>query len=300
MLTFVFLILALLVLGGLVVTVMQNAPRWTTGLAGFLFLVMIAGAMGNTSVDAGSVGIQKRFGRVVGQLDPGLHFIRPIGDSVDSFPVQSRIVKPNEDASSADLQVVHFEVTFRYHIDPNHAAYVFVQDNGDPESKVITPAILEAIKATTSLYNVQELISERQAVRDKIASLVAASLNGTYVIPESVAITDFKFSQEYENAIEQKQVAEQTAEKEKNVLQQKRVQADQKKVDADGDAQATMIRAGAQAKAQEMLRQSLTPELLQQQTLDLLRSKWNGQFPDTYIGGGGLNPANILLAPRKN
>jgi regulator of protease activity HflC (stomatin/prohibitin superfamily) len=40
-------------------------------------------------------------------------------------------------------------------------------------------------------------------------------------------------------------------------------------------AQAEINRAKGQAEAQRLMRQTLTPELLQKQAIE----KWNGQFP---------------------
>jgi prohibitin 2 len=262
------------------------------------------------AVDAGNRGILKHFGRVVGNLEPGVHFCAPIGTTVTEFPVQSRIIQPNEEAASKDLQIVYFQVTFRYHIDPVFADYVFVQDNADPESRIISPAILEAVKSVTSQYEVQDLVGKRPQVRDGVEAFVTKSLQGTHIIAESTAITDFKFSKDYEAAIEAKQVAQQKAEQAVNDLQRIKVEAQQaqatavgtaeaKVANANGEAESVLIVAKAKAEAQRLQKESITPELIQIRTLELLKDKWDGQFPTTFLGNGGngLNPANILIQP---
>src|SRR5258708_19780102 len=60
--------------------------------------------LGQYSVDAGSVGVVKRFGNPIGTLQPGLHFVRPIGDTVTEVPFQTPILKTAEPASSKALQ----------------------------------------------------------------------------------------------------------------------------------------------------------------------------------------------------
>jgi prohibitin 2 len=265
--------------------------------------------LSNVQVDAGNRGILKHFGHVVGNLEPGLHFVRPIGSTVVEYPVQSRIVQPNEEAASKDLQIVYFQITFRYHIDPDFADYVYVQDNGDPESRIIGPAILEAVKSVTSQYDVQELVSKRPLVRDGIEAFVTTSLKGSHVIPEATAVTDFKFSKDYEAAIESKQVAQQKAEQATNDLQRIKVEAQQaqaeavglaeaKVANANGEAQSVLIVAKAKAEAQRLQKESITPELIQIRTLELLKDKWDGAFPETFFGSGGVNPANILISPQ--
>src|SRR5579863_7383007 len=162
------------------------------GIGVALFFLSLA--LSFTTIDAGSVGIVKKFGEPVRQLQPGAHFVLPYAETVTPVAVQTRIVKPSEEASSQDLQMVNFEVTFAYHVDPQHATEILTQLNDDAEARVITPAILEAIKSVTAQYNVQELVSKRPEVRDKIEAFVKTRLTPYHIVAETVSITNFKFS----------------------------------------------------------------------------------------------------------
>jgi regulator of protease activity HflC (stomatin/prohibitin superfamily) len=275
-------------------------------------LILFSLFLGFVTVDAGSVGVVKRFGSPIGVLQPGAHFVRPIGDTVTEVPVQTRIVKTSEPASSKDLQIVNTEVTLGYHVDSQHAMDILVQLNNDAESRVIVPAILESIKAETAGYDVQELVTQRAKVRDGIEARVKARLLPYFIIAESTSITNFAFSQQYEASIEAKQVAEQNAEKAKNDLNRIRVEADQAAAEAKGkadaaiasatgEAQSTLIVAKAKAEAQRLQRENITPELLQLRTIELMHDKWDGVFPTTYLGSGsGSNPASLLIQPPAN
>lgn len=266
--------------------------------------------LGQYSVDAGSVGVVKRFGNPIGTLQPGLHFVRPIGDTVTEVPVQTRVVKVSEPASSKDLQIVNTEVTLGYHVDKDHAQDILVQLNNDAENRVITPAILESIKAEEAQYDVRELVTERAKVRDGIEARVKARLAPYFIIAESTSITNFAFSPQYEASIEAKQVAEQNAEKAKNDLVRIKVEAEQAAATAEGEArskvanakgegESQLIVARAKAEAQKLQRDNITPELLQLRTIELLHDKWDGTFPSTYLGanGGGVNPTTLLIQP---
>jgi regulator of protease activity HflC (stomatin/prohibitin superfamily) len=133
------------------------------GLApAFVFLALY---MGMYQVDAGSVGVVKRFGDPIKMLQPGIHFVRPIGDTVTEVAVQRRVFKVSEPAVSSDLQLVNIEVSLGYHIDPAFADYALVKLNNDAEERVIRLAALEAIKARTALFEVQGLIQKREFVR---------------------------------------------------------------------------------------------------------------------------------------
>jgi prohibitin 2 len=183
------------------------------------------------------------------------------------------------------LQVVHTEVTLAYHIDPNYATYVLVSLNEDAENRVIIPAILEAIKATTAQYDAQDLISRRPVVRDAIEAFVKARLEPYHVIAETTSITDFHFSNDYENAIEAKVTASQLAEKAQNDLARIKIEADQKVAAAEGEA-----------KALEAQKSQITPELIQLRTIEMLRDKWDGRMPTVVSGNGGVPMLDLLRA----
>ena len=203
--------------------------------------------------------------------------------------VQTRIVKPSEEASSRDLQMVNFEVTFAYHVDSQHATEILTQLNDDAEARVITPAILEAIKSVTAQYDVQDLVSKRPEVRDKIETFVKSRLVPYHIVAETVSITNFKFSDQYEQSIEAKVTAQQNAEKAVNDLERIKTEADQKVAAAEGEAKALAAQKG-----------QITPELLQLRTIEMLKEKWNGQMPTTIIGQGGAFPMlDVLKAAQK-
>lgn len=197
---------------------------------------------------------------------------------MDQVSTKTLVVKPSEDASSLDLQQVHTEVTLAYHFDPDNIAYIYSKlIDSTPnavETKVVNPAIYEAIKATTSKYKVQELVEKRSQVRDDIEQMVKERIAPYHIIAENVSITDFRFSSEFEKSIEAKQVAQQDAEKASNDLAHIKVEAEQKVAAAQGEAAAL--------KAQK---EQITPELLQLRMIEMMREKWDGALPVNYYGG---------------
>lgn len=305
MVTLLFLLFLVSLLGGLGASAFQSIkasdehitvkpmPFLIGLIPTVLFLSLYLGAY---SVDAGNIGVVKRFGNPIAMLKPGLHFVRPIGDTVTEVAVQRRVVKVSEAASSSDLQIVNIEVTLGYHIDPAYADFALVQLNNDAEERVIRPANLEAIKARTAQFEVQGLVKQRELVRAGIENDVRGRLALQHVILEDMSITNFSFSQDYEHAIEQKQVAEQSAEKAKNILEQTKIEAEQvaakakgeadaRRAQAEGEAAAILVEAQAKAKAQELQRQSLTPELLELRRIEMWNQKWDGSVPQ-YVGAG--------------
>lgn len=240
-----------------------------------------------TTIDAGSVGVVKKFGQPVRQLNPGAHFVIPYAETVTNVAVQTRTVTPEEIASSADLQVVKTKVTLAYHIDPVYATNILVELNDDAEVRIINPSIIEAVKATTAKYNASELITQRATVRDGIEAMIAQRLSGYHLIADQVSITDFNFSEDYNKAIEAKVTAQQNAEKALNDLQRIKTEAQQQIEQAKGEAEAL--------KSQK---EQITPELLQLRTIEMLKEKWDGRLPQ-YTGGGTIPFLDVLKATGK-
>lgn len=305
MVTLLFLLSLLSLLAGIAVSVVQSVkasdehvvikfvPALLSLVPTLLFFSLYLGAY---SVDAGSMGVVKRFGNPVALLKPGLHFVRPIGDTVTEVAVQRRVIKVSEPASSSDLQIVNIEVTTGYHIDPAYADFALVQLNNDAEERVIRPACLEAIKARTAQFEVQGLVKQRELVRAGIETDVRDRVAKNHIVLEDMSITNFSFSNAYEQAIEQKQVAEQNAEKAKNTLEQAKIEAetvaatakgaaDARRAQAEGEASAILVEAQAKAKAQELQRQSLTPELLELRRIEMWDKNWKGDVPQVVTGG---------------
>jgi regulator of protease activity HflC (stomatin/prohibitin superfamily) len=120
------------------------------------------------------------------------------------------------------------------------------------------------------------------------------------VIVTGVNITNFSYSDEYDQAIENKQVAQQNAQAEQYKLQQVQVSAQQQVAQAQaqaeaavdiakGQAQATVLQAQADAEAYTLKQKALTPLLVQQALVD----KWNGVMP---IYSSTVVPTNLLPA----
>jgi prohibitin 2 len=80
-----------------------------------------------------------------------------------------------------------------------------------------------------------------------------------------VSITDFNFSKEYNHAIEAKVTAQQNALKAENDLTRIKIEAEQK-----------VAQAQAEAKALEVHKQQITPELLQLRTIEMMQQHWDG------------------------
>jgi prohibitin 2 len=245
-----------------------------------------------TAVDAGYRGVVLRFGAVTGRtLDPGPHLIVPFIETVKAISVQVQVEKLDSQAASHDLQVVHTQVTLAYYQDPCCVSDIWAKLNDDALDRVVIPAIQEAIKAQTAQFDAEQLVAQRTTVRNGIEQYVRDRLIAHHIDVDAVSITDFNFSEDYNRAIEAKVTAQQNALKAQNDLTRIKIEAEQK-----------VTQAQAEAKALEVQKQQITPELLQLRTIEMMQQHWDGHLPGVYMAGqsGALPMIDVLKAVGKS
>jgi regulator of protease activity HflC (stomatin/prohibitin superfamily) len=154
----------------------------------------------------------------------------------------------------------------------------------DYEGRVVTPNIEESIKATTALFQAEELVTKRAEVKTRFEQILTERLTPYNIEVLSVSITDFQFSEEFARAIEAKVTQEQKALEAQNKLVQIEYEAQQQVIQAEAAANATVMTATAEAEAIRIINEQLTDLYLQKAALD----QWNGELP--YFYGGDVLP----------
>lgn len=229
------------------------------------------------TIGPGNRGVLMTFGAVhSGVLTPGLHFKLPFIQSVKQMDVQIQKSQTAESAASLDLQNVTTDVAVNWSIEPTDAGWVYQHLGNESElaNKVIAPVVSNALKAVAARYNAEQLIEKRDVVARDVQQQIVTALAQYRVQVQGVNITNFKFSQAYTQAIEQKQVAQQRALQATYDLQRAKIEAQQEVAKAQG-----------QAQAQKLLQVTLTPEIIQLKAVE----KWNGVLPQV-VGGKGVLP----------
>ena len=87
-------------------------------------------------------------------------------------------------------------------------------------SEKLIPAISkEVAKAVIAKYSAQNLLSDREEVSKNIKQVLKERLLEFNIIVEEVAITAVSFSREFEKSVEEKQIAQQNAERMKYAVE---------------------------------------------------------------------------------
>ena len=265
-----------------------------------LLILIIVAIQSFTVIDAGYVGVVKRLGAVQpSYLSEGFHFKSPFIDSVEDFDIRLSKVETSAGASSKDLQVVETQIAVQYSMTPELMPLTLqkVGTRSVVERTLISPSIMESVKAITALYTAEQLITKRDEVKSKIQgqinsfldeTLSEKELNGLLIIA-NVAITDFDFSAEFNRAIEEKVRAEQDALKAKNEKLRRVTQAEAAAAERTlaADAAAYEIEVESRARADAIKREAEALAGNPQLTQLRIAEKWNGQLP-RFSGGDSI------------
>lgn len=251
--------------------------------------------LGVYRVDAGHVGIVKRFGNVIEVVDPGLHYKIPYADTVEVMEVRERAFTMDLDAASQDPLELPIKVTVNWLVKRAQVKDLYVQFGSldQFEKRIILPRLNDSVKGITSRYTVNDLLRKRTEYRDLSKRAFEERM------PDDVQITGFSivnigFPPEYTKAIRDKQVAREQAETEKFVLERQRLtstqitqsaesQRDADKARADGRAYEIKVQGEAQAEAIRIMGAALAqnPLVVEYKKVE----RWNGTFPSTFMGG---------------
>jgi len=243
------------------VTNTSNVTRKQVGIVLLIIVAVIALLTSIRQVGTGQLAVVTRFGKVTNrELAEGIHLVTPFGiDQVSRYDVKVQKDESEVSAASKDLQDVTGTVALNYRIDASRVSQIHQEIGPKFALKLIEPALQETFKATSAKYSASELITNRSEVKSEALKGVKERLEKFGIVVDDLSIVNFKFSTAFAKAIEEKQVAQQNAERSRFNLEA----------------------AEIDAKAQQAQALTLSPLYLQKQAIE----KWNGTMPQ-YLGNG--------------
>lgn len=243
-----------------------------------IILVIIANCF--TVVPGGSTGVVVTLGKISDTvLQEGLHFKVPFVQQINKISNKIQVVEVDAAAVSKDLQTVSSTIAVNFRIGYESSANVFKNIGAHYDQVVLLPAVQESMKSVSAKYTAEELITKRAQVGQEIKEALENKVGSYGIVIENFNIVNFDFTDEFNKAIEAKQVAEQNLIKTKTEQEQAIVVAEanakQQIIAAQAEAEAIAAKAKAQAEANNLISQSLNPNLIEYEKVN----KWDGQLP---------------------
>ena len=237
------------------------------GLAVVGVLVVVGAAA--VVINPGEVGVQHAFGSVTGQpLLAGIHVVPPWA-SVERYSAreeqwpQAGAQVEEIEALSSEQMGMHIEVSIRWQIDPQQAPRIYTEiGNEDQIRGAVLNAIRKGVRDGMVQYSIND-ISKRTLIAQTMENLVDSALvttprggHGQFRIATVTAffLRDLQPPAAVVQAINQKIAQEQQVETERHRVEVARLQAEQ----------------------QRLRNQTLTPEALTMQYLEILRDMKGG------------------------
>ncbi len=153
----------------------------------------------------------------------------------------NRIQVPDDSltALTADGLPVTLDLTIRYHIDPDNVWRLHREIGPNFIDTVVRPQSRSIARMAFAGFPVVEVYSgKRQMIVEQIQAALRPKFQQNFLILDEVLLRDIRFSNEFQAAIEEKQVAQQTSEQMVYELQRADSEKQQKILQAQGESES--------------------------------------------------------------
>jgi len=264
---------------------------------GLVALVVVPSSL--TYINPGHVGIVIH--RVGGGVDdkplgPGLHFRNPALTAIEEYPTYmqtlllSRVSQEgsrfNEEinVNSMEGQPLSMDVSMSFELEADkvpHLYQTFRTDINTIQHGYVKQSIRQGLQEIVGSEEFASIIGPKKAETVTLTqNLLAQRLSQYGILVKQFTINELRAPDAVIQAINAKNVMQQQALTAQNELQKKRFEALGDSIKAFGRGNAIMAEAEAQAKANSLLSQSLTANLVQYEMM----KRWDGKLPQVSSG----------------
>ncbi|MEO8875724.1 MAG: prohibitin family protein [Polyangiaceae bacterium] len=282
-----------------------------------IVVVSIVGCATAQRIDAGHVGIRvKLAGSDRGIQDmpvvTGWVFYNPLTEQIIIFPTsvqnivwtagahEGRAVDESITFSSSEGVNINADIGLSFHIEPSLAPKLYGRFRQNDllalADGYVRNTVREAFNDVASRMPVQEIYGSGKSkmLNDVVTNcrnvlgkdgfvIDQLTINGALRLPQNVADAINRAMEATQNAIQSENRVRQVKAEAEQAITQAHGGAEASRQKAQGDGDALLIKARAEAKANEIIRLSTTPAVLQYRALE----DWDGKLP-VYMAGGQL------------
>lgn len=227
-------------------------------------------------VNPGFTALQMRMGKFITSYDvSGCYVKMPFVDSV--VLINNRINKAEIETSalSKDLQTVSIGMVINYRVKDARSLYQTVGTQF--EQVIINPFTQESVKAIVAKFTAEDLIQCRHDAKDKVIAELASRLAPMHLILVDFNFIHLDFSKDFIHAVEEKQIAEQSAKTAKNLTEKVKEEALQIRSKAEAEAFSLKVK-----------KESVNADLIALKQVEILAKaieKWDGVLPKVTTNG---------------
>lgn len=281
-----------------------------------LFALIVFAFMSIYVVSEGERGVLTRNGAFVAVKEPGLGFKVPFIDSVTYMEIRNMRIETPVHVYSSDTQQYEAAVSVNYDLNSAEVERIFKSEGVYFADRRLRPMVETQLKEVAGKYSAQRTIQERDVYGAAVREAIREEAKKYGINVTEVQITNIDFTDQFESAIETAMLAKAKVEEERNILEQKRISAETKVVDATAEANAARAKASGEADAKvtnaraeaqriseigeaeaEAIRKKAealrnNPELTAY-TYALASQNWDGKLPTQFVPGSTLPILNV-------
>ena len=181
--------------------------------------------------------------QVVGE---GTHFLVPWLQKAIIYDVRTKPKSIATNTGTKDLQMVSLTLRVLHRPEVLQLPAIYQNLGLDYDERVLPSIGNEVLKSIVAQFDAAELITQREIISQKIRKELSTRANEFGIKLEDVSITHMTFGPEFTKAVEQKQIAQQDAERAKFLVEK-----------AEQERQASVIRAEGEAESAEYISKAL-------------------------------------------
>lgn len=235
-------------------------------------------------------------------LSPGWHLVPPT-IKTSRYSTATEQVYMSKDSQEGSKEDESFDVTCKdgklnadfemsYSFDADEIPKVMKRYRGMSGEDIIDSVVRGKIKTyineETSRFTVMDAHLEKRSELNKaIFTRLQKELRTFGITVESANLSQTRPDEKLAKAIAERSEANQRLEKIKLDAQIIEQEAENKRIEAKGNADAAIIKAKGEANANKELEKSITPELLEMEKI----KRWNGTLPQ--VSGAGQSIINL-------
>ncbi|AUT03886.1 primosomal protein [Nostoc sp. CENA543] len=259
----------------------QQLGNWQTTVLGILLAILvIVGLNSFIIINPGQAGVISILGKARdGALIEGIHVKPPFISVIDVYDLTVQKFEVPAESSTKDLQNLTARFAINFRLDPNQVVEVRRRQGtlANIVSKIIAPQTQEAFKIAAAKRTVEEAITKRSELKEDFDNALGDRLDKYGIIVLDTSVIDLTFSPEFARAVEEKQIAEQRAQRAVYVARE-----------AEQEAQAEINRAKGKAEAQRLLAETLKAQggqlVLQKEAIEAWKTG-GAQMPKVLVMG---------------